>query len=135
MLNKYLEQLQNGKLQIEILEQEIYFVLNERRSLSQEMIEFLENLLSSIDALDKSIVTQNKAEAKNNLNNLIKMLNSMTLEFFNVLKEKEEIDLQLTEKYSLTPEETQKVFDGNEAEMNFLKDQITKNSAKFNFDF
>jgi len=135
MLNKYLEQLKNGKLEIEILEQELYFVLNERKSLNNEMVEFLKNVLARIELLNNAILTQDKASAKKNLNNLIGMLNSMTLDFFNVLKQKEEIDLQLTNRYSLTEEETQKVFKGNEEEMNFLKEEIAKNTAKFNFDF
>jgi len=92
-------------------------------------------MLLLIRKLNDSIVKQEKANAKKNLQDLIQMLNSMTLDFFNILKQKEAIDQQLTDKYSLTAEETLKVFETNEAEMKFLKDEITNNAALFDFNF
>lgn len=135
MLNKYLEQLKERKLQIEVLEKEVFFVLNENSGLGKDRISFLHEMLATIKELNESIKKQDKGASKEKLNTLIKMLNSIDLEFFNILKGKEEIDKQLTDKYSLSPEDTLKVFEDNEKEMNNLKAELKKIGSDFNFSF
>jgi len=132
MLNKYLEQLKNSKFKIGLLEEDIYFVLNQPKKINEKLNIFLRGMIDTINQLNDSIKKQDKVLAKSSLEELIDMLNLINEDFFNILQEKTKIDDVLINRHSLNEEETKEAFNNNKEEIKNLKETIQNSHLDLN---